>query len=212
MKVLISLSMPHIFSDSYIPDDLLTEEAEKAFLVHTAKKRKLICSFEGLKIYSGESPISRKTVYFASSEDNEHCLYYVELLMAQVPRELQHLLNRRTTTQTAVWKAKNIPLHQAGIASFFFWKYLISKTRSILSDSMQSDAGSRFWFNRVNEALLRKIDYQVVVVKGRLLTADKKLLVSEFFEIIKSSDMSKFYTRGDVDTSGLSYRFIITKL
>ena len=87
---------------------------------------------------------------FLANKDTKRIDYYVQY-------ELQHSFKFLTVTQIAIWmeyasKYADLPNGQR-ISKYVFFELLLPLADAIVTDSLQTIDGERFWINRIREAI-----------------------------------------------------------
>lgn len=73
-----------------------------------------------------------------------------------------------TVTQCVLWRSAG-SIYARGITVRIFFDYLLHQHPAIMSDRLQTDAGNRFWLDRMADAISRKLRVGVVELNRRTI-------------------------------------------
>lgn len=153
---LLETAFPYRIGTKYVPDEVRTPEATRVFLDENLSKSKVVFIHSGLELRASK-PVSGVTTNFwvLSPEDKDQILYSMRLSSLHRPgnSNLPPALLKRSSFQCSVWRDLTITQYSKDFVPSVFWKFLLSNTRNVVSDSAQSEAGEAFWYRRMGEAL-----------------------------------------------------------
>lgn len=193
MQILISESMPYKFSGAYVPEYVETAETQKKWLARHLPKAKLL----GTVLNEMNNKVVEVFVVKAANEklvifsfiDGE-LLYVLEVLKLKVPSNFVYKLKKRALGEVSIWRNPKYRMLMDGFAKKVFWKWLVTTSRSAVSDNRHSNDGASFWVRRISQALRNKDKYAVYGLRCSL--AGNTLLV-ENVDKIDSLEKIKFY-------------------
>jgi len=142
-------------------------------------EREQLEDFGGSVLYK----IGNRIVFIdEESELAPRILYYVQW------KEIFHkFVGKRAATQIAVWRDQDEPI-TSGLAQRIFFHYLLPIYGVMVTDTMQTPDGRRFWINRIGDAF--KKDLRVYYL-NLLQPADGKSAKRELIEIDNETEFSK---------------------
>ena len=121
--------------------------------------------------------------------------------------QLPPTLVKRSNFQGSVWRSPKLLVLSEEFAATLFTKFLVSKTRNVISDNSQSNAGEAFWLRRIASAL-KDPQFQVYGLDceqvGNVLKIEKAEVISDLKQV------DSYYTEGQ-DYSGYYKRLAIVK-
>jgi hypothetical protein len=200
MDIQISISMPAVLAGTYLPDWAKDDASNKAYLAQMqASNPREYTSFGKHTLYVVKLTNGNFQYYVTDLTDDPLIQYSV--LVEEI--RTRGLKAFSTLSQVSLWR--NIDyLGLPQFAPHVFWSVLFPKYKNILSDSVQSKDGKRFWLSRMSEAL--ENGYYVYA-----LQMDNKHFVSKIFPILSVDDSSIYYS-DEPDSTGKKYRlFIVNK-
>jgi hypothetical protein len=104
-------------------------------------------------------------------QEDLRIVYYMQYKLA-----FHKFIGRQCAQQIAVWRDNADPF-SSGIAKHLFFNYLLTNYKTVITDSMQTPDGQRFWDNRVVEALQQKLYvYYVNLLPVREITQIRDFL------------------------------------
>lgn len=135
-------------------------------------------------------------------------LYSMELYKMQVSAtaDLPATLKRRANYQGSVWRDKRIQGYHDDFAGTIFTRLLLSSTRNVVSDSVQSQDGEAFWYRRVLGALRTGLKVYGLDCEARGGT----LVIESATPVIDMRQFDTYYS-GDQDLSGSYKRLAIVR-
>jgi hypothetical protein len=173
---------PHLIGK--IEYDLEQVDKNKATLERLIKEPDLeeIGSFKGIPLYRNGHEI------FSTQEGMIICMVVYEV--RQIPRA--HITG---ICQVKLWRG----FGPRGMTAYIFWELLMPILGVMVSDSLHSDDGKKFWQDSVSEALLGKgYVYLVNRVTGRI-------------QAIKSQqEYADSWVTGYAKHDGMNWRYVIT--
>lgn len=99
--------------------------------------------------------------------------YYVKYEVNTIP-----VINKPAVTQVAVWRQAGRGFD--GVADDIFFKYLLPRYGIIATDLYHTDAGHRFWLNRIKDAL--DTGFKVLYLD---LSSKKIIEIKDFQQVIE---------------------------
>jgi hypothetical protein len=114
--------------------------------------------------------------------------------------ERKMLFGKRAVTQIMLWRqigndfVENLKIDGMKLTSYVFFKVLFAKNDCIVTDSMQTGMGKRFWGDRIGNALAYgyPVYYINQVTKDKVLITDEnKQAVVEKYKIWGDDEISK---------------------
>ena len=200
---LISLSMPAVLSGTWTPPWAHTVESNQIYLQKIEKLNPVVVAEYKPKVFEAQSILHVKLetedfYYVTGIWEGEKAIQYA-VNVAKIHIEGLHTIH--TVSQTSVWRNPDYS-DLPRFAPWVFWSYLLPKNGNILSDSVQSKDGKRFWQSRLSEAF--ENDYNVYV----LGITDKHHVV-ELIPVTTYAEILEYYTH-DPDWRGQYYRILIS--
>ena len=203
-------SMPYGIGPLYIPEYVKTRPAMQTWLAGRIGASRSVYEDDGVTLKAFKNSDS-KIVFFVHSIDRDgpRLDYVMELNKVQIsPKSSADLpveISRRLNYQSSVWRGLPFRDKHRGFPAKMFWKYLVSSTRTVVSDSMQSDAGEAFWYDRISDAL--RLHHKVFTLDCE--ESGGSLLINSAEPFTDLDDFKKFYSY-EQDMSGHYKRFAIT--
>jgi hypothetical protein len=201
------LAMPYRIGPKYLPDYVRTPAAQSTWLEKHLPKSKVVFKYSGLDLRCYKHSES-ELVFFVTFEGGIHYVMELVKLLPELTSDLPAVLKRRTNFQASVWRSPKLYSKSVNFPATVCWKYLISKTRNLLSDSQQSDRGEAFWERRVVEAL-QNASLEVYGLDCERVGNTLKLHAAD--RILKIEDMPQYYS-DEQDMSGYYKRLAIVKI
>lgn len=157
-------------------------------------KRKKLFVHKGMPIYSKGDLKGSGKIYQLKEENGDVFITYY----ASVER-VKGYKGLTGTTQTAVWRSHDTE-SRGGLTSKVFFDVLLPQRNVLISDSIQTLDGKRFWLDNMKEALARKHDVGV-------FDESKKL-----FEIFDEKENTDLVTWATETVKGWGYDKIFEKI
>lgn len=150
MKIIISTSMPQLIPTTDF--GMSTESARHRKLEKlqaSPKLQELNLQFQRCKLYTViKDPAMEYNYVFSIDDSSQKLGYFIEYVTYKVGNSV----GTDAVTQVGLWR--NSALWSSnGLAKFIFFNYLIPKFNTVMSDSLQTESGQRFWHGRMIEAI-----------------------------------------------------------
>ncbi len=165
----ITLSMPQLI---YPRDDQFvlgnTEINKKQLEIFRKLPRTNIITHNDIPVYLTRFK-GKDTLY---AEFQDQIVYFMTMGI-----KTYDLVNRSCVTQLLVWKQKTVPFELDDLPMNIFFDFLVKRYKNVLSDSQQTEGGSRFWINRIKESIQKGINvYYCDFVKKTIEKVDRNNL------------------------------------
>jgi len=212
IKQEVSLSMPVVMVDEYVPNACKTLSARRALLSRLDGNSKLLNSDPGMQpwIELRVAPDSSNRKWFYAVDTKESDIVYLmhlNPLRFKFPKDLDKpdSFLRSAMYQGSVWRADGSPyLIGPKLPSALFWR-LFNGNQNWFSDTLQSKDGKRFWENRIWEALNRNLPVYAVH-----FSESSDVEVDSLVQIHSGDSIQKYWTyEVDKDDGGMYWRFAI---
>lgn len=203
-------TFPYRIGPKYIPDFCRTPEEMKVWLDKHLATSKVVFT-KGvieLRLFKKSATIN---IFFVTLSEGaiDYVMELHKMTSSKEPiSELPDSLAKRLCYQASVWRSTELGEEDQTFVKTVFWKYLVSDTRTVVSDSAQSDAGEKFWENRIFEALKNP----AYGVHG--LFCEKKhetLEITGSLPLLRAAQMKQFYTEAE-NYDGYFMRIAIIKI
>lgn len=150
MKILISKSMPQLIPTTDF--GMSTESARKhklSKLQASPKLAPLELNAPNCELYTviGDPKLEYNYV-FSIDGPSQQLGYFIEYVTYKVGNSI----GTNAVTQVGLWRNRSL-WSSNGLAKFIFFEYLIPKFKVVMSDSLQTESGQRFWHGRMIEAI-----------------------------------------------------------
>jgi hypothetical protein len=200
--------MPYRIGPKYIPEFVKTESAQEAWLHENLPASKIVYTWKGFPVRVCQLSETHSEFFV---ENSGQILYQMSLRKVSVstPRNLPEPLRKRASFQASLWRHGTLVQFAPGLPAAMFWKFLVSNSRNILSDSQQSDRGEAFWENRIAEALNFEGSYRVYGLDCE--HTGSSLSIESASVLTSVSGMAKYYS-DEQDMSGYYKRLAIVKI
>lgn len=204
-------AFPYRIGPKYIPDFCKTPEDMFSWLAQHLSTSKVVLTKGKIQLLLHRKSATTN-VFFVTLGD-QRIDYVMELHKMRASltpvTPLPAGLTQRLCYQASVWRSPRLAVADSTFVKTVFWKYLVSDSRTVVSDSAQSDAGENFWINRIAEALNTSTTFRVYG-----LMCEKKansLVIEDSLLITKIDQMNQFYTEGE-NYNGQFMRLAIVKV
>lgn len=205
----IEVAFPYKVGTGYAPDYCRTPEEMGDWLDLHLLKSKVVFTKGNIKLRLHKKSNSTNVLFVTLDGKNLDYVMELKKLSSSVNpiKVLPDCLSNRLCYQASVWRSIELQAEDLDFVKTVFWKYLVSSTRTVISDSAQSDAGENFWSNRIAEAL-KNSQFRVY---GLWCDAkNNSVEIHGALEIETISQMRQFYT-SDENANGWYMRLAIAK-
>lgn len=152
MKILVSKSMPQLIPSTDF--GMSTEAARQrklSKLMSSPKLKELALDYPRCKLFNvvGDKDLAYNYVFSIDNQSQEMG-YFIEYVTYKVGNNL----GTEAVTQVGLWRNKRL-ISSNNLGTFIFFNYLLPHFNTIMSDTLQTESGMRFWHSRMEEAITK---------------------------------------------------------